>query len=156
MEKVAGRGVGTAEQVPAGVGARPIVQLGPSSGPVRIPKLYLGHFLFENRSLVDFERGNELFSGPGARLLFENRLLVDFQTGNEQNNAPYASFPRFSGLLSADSVRQVPDGCSAARAANIGGWLRKSRTFPQLKIILRVIIYENYQSKLFYLFGPKD
>ena len=39
--------------------------------------------LFENRSLVTFQIGNEHICRPVAHFLFENRSMVDFQIGNE-------------------------------------------------------------------------
>ena len=40
---------------------------------------YGPQFLFEHRSLVDFQIGNEAFIGPGARFLFGNRSLAIFK-----------------------------------------------------------------------------
>ena len=42
------------------------------------------HFLFENRSLVDFQNGNERHERYTAHFLFENRPMSDFQIGNER------------------------------------------------------------------------
>ena len=44
-------------------------------------------FLFENRSLIDFQIGNGHVCRPGAYSLFEYRIVVGFQIVNEQVGA---------------------------------------------------------------------
>ena len=40
------------------------------------------HFLFEKRSLIDFQIGNELYVAHDDHFLFGNRSLTTFQMGN--------------------------------------------------------------------------
>ena len=58
-----------------------------SHSQIRSQILRRGHFLFENRSLIDFQRGNGHVCRPGAYSSFGYRVVVDFQRVNEQVGA---------------------------------------------------------------------
>ena len=45
---------------------------------------YYAHFLFANRSLVDFQIGHENYIAYGVHFLFENQPVIDCQIGNTQ------------------------------------------------------------------------
>ena len=58
------------------------------SPPARLAHTPYAHFLFENRSLVDFQIGHEQYFAHGVYFLFENQPMIDFQNRTEQH-MPY-------------------------------------------------------------------
>ena len=84
MRACSAAGGGSASPGPGRAGFLKIFQI-----PSQILRQILGrgHFLFENRSLIDFQIGNGHVCRPGAYSSFEYRVVVDFQRGNEQVGA---------------------------------------------------------------------
>ena len=68
-------------------------------GPVPAPEQR--NFLFENRSLVDFQIGNERYIAHDAHFLYDNRSLVVFLIGNEHQER-YVAHCRIENRLMID------------------------------------------------------